>query len=99
MHDLWDGWRAVNVLLAILAVVCTLVKFRGRWHQMLLTPGLFFGALALVIWPLGYAVTGVIAILSGDGTGPWTMVMTFPLIYTLASACVPLGWESDVRHP
>lgn len=86
-EDLYNGWRIVNLVLAVIGPVA-LWQRKIRYDFSRLPADMRLSSLVLIVWPVGYFAATFTAMLSGISAGPWTCIMWVPLIWTLASAYV-----------
>lgn len=82
--DVYDWWRAANLLVAALAIVINVGKsIELRLFSTVFERDSAVGFLALLAWCAGYLVATSVAWGSGVPAGPWTCVMTVPLLWSL----------------
>lgn len=81
--DVWDVWRAVNVAVAIVALMLHLVAFSDDPGP---TRGSVMGRMSNMAWCFCYSAACIIAtILPGGSPGPWTAIMSVPAGWSLVT--------------
>ena len=82
----WDWWRALNLALAAIAFVVNLGKaIELRLFEEVLDLDSQIGFMGVLAWCVGYVAATSVAWLSGVPAGPWTAVMTVPILWTLVA--------------
>lgn len=97
MPDAWVVWRVINMALATLAIG---MHIYAIWHLRLwryAASDEMMGILSVIAWCAGYNLAVTVAILKPGGEpGPWTAVMTAPIVWTVVAG-VLLSRERSPR--
>lgn len=82
-HHIWDLWRGANELLAAGALLLHVVGWPRRSKASASSD---MGFLANCAWSAGYLVATLTAtFLPGGSPGPWTAIMSVPILWTFAA--------------
>ena len=89
--EAWDYWRALNMSVAVLSFIANAAKaYRFKfWHTMKLDE--LVGFIAVLGLLAGYFTATLVAWMSGIPAGPWTGIMTAPIVWSLIAAIIGFG--------
>lgn len=80
--EYWTIWRGVNMFVALIALMVNIEKYRSQRLWKLFTIDAHIGFLAVLAWCVGYIAATGVAWANGVPPGPWTAVMSVPILWT-----------------